>query len=235
MAYRTRNQPDRVKPMIAAIAATAALGVGIISGLSVREVTSAVDGLKTFSIAIPKPPPPPPPPPPPRPPPENRPQPAKHEQGTRAKQANPAPVVAPKTLVPRPSPIPAATVAGTGFASSAGAGGAANGTGPGSYGNGLGGGTGAFTPARKISKIPDLEYERFVALGIPSGVAGVTVRVNPDGSPSNCRVARSSGSLTADSLMCQLTLAYVRFSPALDPSGRPIAEDVTFFPNWRRR
>jgi hypothetical protein len=35
--------------------------------------------------------------------------------------------------------------------------------------------------------------------------------------------------------MCQLTLAYVRFSPALDPSGRPIAEDVTFFPNWRHR
>jgi protein TonB len=63
----------------------------------------------------------------------------------------------------------------------------------------------------------------------------VTVRVNPDGSASNCRVARSSGSSAADSLMCQLTLAHVRFSPALDPSGRPIAEDVTFFPNWRHR
>jgi protein TonB len=231
MAYRTTNQPDRVKAMAAAIAATAALGAGIISGLSVRAVTSAVDALKTFSIAIPEPPPPPPPPPP-----QNRPQPAKHEQGAPAKQANPAPIVAPKAVVSRPSPIPPAPVAGTGSASSAGAGTSGSGTGAGGYGNGLGdGGTGAFTPARKISKIPDQEYQRFVALGIPSGVAGVTVRVNPDGSPSNCRVARSSGSPTADSLMCQLTLAYVRFSPALDPSGRAIAEDITFFPNWRHR
>jgi len=231
MAYRTTNQPDRVKAMIAAIAATAALGAGIISGLSVRAVTSAVDALKTFSIAAPKPPPPPPPPPP-----QNRPQAAKHEQGAPAKQANPSPVVAPKAVVQTPTRVAAAPVAGTGSASTAGAGTTGNGTGAGGYGTGAGGGgTGAFTPARKISKIPDQEYQRFVALGIPSGVAGVTVRVNPDGSPSNCRVARSSGSPTADSLMCQLTLAYVRFSPALDPSGHAIAEDVTFFPNWRRR
>jgi hypothetical protein len=26
----------------------------------------------------------------------------------------------------------------------------------------------------------------------------------------------------------------VRFSPARDPSGRPVAQDVTFFPNWWR-
>jgi hypothetical protein len=28
---------------------------------------------------------------------------------------------------------------------------------------------------------------------------------------------------------------YVRFSPALDPSGRPIAQDVTWVPNWAPR
>jgi protein TonB len=231
MAYRAIHRPDRWKAMLAAIATTGILGAVIVSGLSVRAVSSAVDALKTFSITAPKPPPPPPPQPP-----QVKPQPAKHEQGAPARQANPSPVVAPKAAVPTPTRVAAAPVAGTGSASSAGAGTAGNGTGAGGYGNGLGGGgTGAFTPARKISKIPDQEYQRFAALGIPSGVAGVTVRVNPDGSASNCRVARSSGSSAADSLMCQLTLAYVRFSPALDPSGRPIAEDVTFFPNWRHR
>ena len=231
MAYRSASRPDRVKAMTAAIAVTAAIGAGIVSGLNLHIASQAVDALKAFDIAVPKPPPPPPPPPP-----QVKRQPAKKPQGAPAKQANPAPVVAPKAIVPSRNPTPAAPVAGTGSASSAGAGSSGNGTGAGGYGNGLGGGgTGAFTPARKISKIPNSEYRRFASLGIPSGLAGVTIRVNPDGAPSNCRVARSSGNPAADSLMCQLTLAYVRFSPARDPSGRPIAQDVTFFPNWYAR
>ena len=231
MAYRSATLPDRWKAMAAAVVATVALGAGIVSGLNVRVVSAAVEALKTFNVAVPKPPPPPPPPQP-----RVKPQPAKKPQGAPAKQANPSPVVAPKAVVPTPTTRPAAPVAGTGSASSAGAAAGGNGTGAGGYGNGLGGGgTGAFTPARKISKIPDTEYQRFVALGIRSGVAGVTIRVNPDGTPSDCRVARSSGNPAADSLMCQLTLAYVRFTPARDPSGRPIAQDVTFFPNWYGR
>ena len=233
MAYRAANRPDRWKAMVAAIVATGGIGWAIISGLSVHVVSSAVEALKSFDVTIPPPPPPLPPPPPQA---RVKPQPAKKPQGAPAKQANPAPVVAPKPLVPVRPAVAAAPVAGTGSASSAGAGAAGNGTGAGGYGNGLGGGgTGAFVPARKISKIPDSEYRRFAALGIPSGVAGVTIRVNPDGAPSDCRVARSSGNPAADSLMCQLTLAYVRFTPARDPSGRPIAQDVTFFPNWYGR
>ncbi len=37
-----------------------------------------------------------------------------------------------------------------------------------------------------------------------------------------------------DALMCQLTLRHVRFDPARDPQGRPVAQDVTFVPNWWR-
>jgi len=59
-------------------------------------------------------------------------------------------------------------------------------------------------------------------------------RVNPDGSVSNCRVARSSGDPSIDGLMCELTLRYIRFDPARDPNGRAVAQDVTFFPNWWR-
>ena len=76
--------------------------------------------------------------------------------------------------------------------------------------------------------------QALAASGLQSGSVGVTIRVNPDGSVTNCRVARSSGDGSIDALMCQLTLRYIRFEPARDPSGRPVAQDITFFPNWWR-
>ena len=60
------------------------------------------------------------------------------------------------------------------------------------------------------------------------------IKVNEDGSTANCRIARSSGDRAIDALMCQLTLRHVRFEPARDPQGRPVAQDVTFIPNWWR-
>jgi protein TonB len=117
-----------------------------------------------------------------------------------------------------------------------GAAAANNGTGAGGSGNGPGGGGdfSRFMPARRITRIPDREYRQLASTGIVSGSVGVTIRVNPDGSVSNCRVARSSGDGSIDALMCQLTLRYIRFEPARDPDGRPVAQDVTFFPNWWR-
>jgi protein TonB len=58
------------------------------------------------------------------------------------------------------------------------------------------------------------------------------VKVNTDGSPSNCRIMRSSGNRAADSLMCELTLRHVRFRPARDPLGHPVAQDKSWFPDW---
>jgi protein TonB len=58
--------------------------------------------------------------------------------------------------------------------------------------------------------------------------------VTPDGQATDCRVIRSSGSPSADALMCQLTEQYVRFRPALDPQGRPVAQDINWYPNWWR-
>ena len=156
-------------------------------------------------------------------------------EGTPAKKAEPSPIVAPEPKLPIPSPVPAAKVAGIGSAAVSGAALAGNGTGAGGYGNGLGGGgAGSFTPARKITKIPDHEYRRFRELGFARGVVGLALRVNPDGAPSNCRIAVSSGNAQEDALMCQLTLVYVRFSPARDPDGRAVAQDVTFYTNWYR-
>jgi periplasmic protein TonB len=226
----TADRPDRAKAIAAVIAVHVALAIVILTGLNGRVVTAAVETLKTFDVT----PPPPPPPPPPRE--ALSPQQMKKPAGAPAKRAEPTPVVAPRPRLPLPSPIPAAKIPGTGSAATSGAGTAGNGTGAGGSGNGPGGsGYSRFTPARRISKIPDSEYRRLAATGLPSGQVGVTIRVNPDGSVSNCRVARSSGDGSIDALMCQLTLRYIRFDPARDPNGHPVAQDITFFPNWWRR
>ena len=229
----TADRPDQAKAIAAVVAVHIALAAAILSGLNVRMVTHVVEQLKTFDIREQPPPPPePPPPPPPRP----QPKPAKLEEGAAGKKANPTPVVAPKPRIPVRSPIAAAPVAGTGSASSAGASNHGNGPGAGGSGTGRGGGgNGGVTPAQKITKIPDREYRRLVsASGMERGSVGVAIRVTSDGNATNCRVVRSSGNPTADALMCQLTERYVRFRPALDPSGRPVAQDLTWYPNWWR-
>jgi len=230
-SYRgTANRPDQAKAIVAVAAVHVALAFIILSGLRVPIVSQAVEQLKTFNLT-------PPPPPPVEPPPRPQPQPAmKEAAGAPAKKAEPSPVVAPTPPIAVQSPIPAAKIAGTGSASTSGAGTRGTGTGAGGAGTGPGGGgTGGYTPARKLTKIPDSQYRRLAASGIRSGSVAINIRVNSDGTVSNCRVVRSSGSEYADSLMCQLTLAYVRFSPARDPSGRRVAQDVTWAPNWAPR
>ena len=231
-SYRgTADRPDQAKAAVAVVAVHAALAFVILTGLNVGIVSQAVERLKTFNLE--QPPPPPPVQPPPRP--QPRPKQEKPE-GAPAKKAEPTPVVGPPPRIPAPSPIPAAPVAGTGSASTSGGAAAGNGTGAGGAGNGTGGGgSGGFTPARKLTKIPDREYGRFAATGIASGSVAIGVRVNPDGSVSNCHVLRSSGNPGADALMCELFVQYVRFSPARNSAGQPIAEDITWVPIWARR
>lgn len=230
-SYRgTADWSDQVKAIAAVVAVHIALAFIILSGLSVQEVKHAVEHLTTIDLIQP---PPPPPVQPPKP--ALKPQAMEKPQGVATKKAEPSPVVAPQSKLPSPSPVPAARVAGTGAAASAGA--AASGVGTGAGGAGIGaggGGTAGFTPARKLTKIPNREYRRLAGSGMAAGSVIITIRVNPDGTVSNCRVVRSSGNSTADSMMCQLTLEYIRFSPARDPQGHPIAQDVTFAPNWWR-
>jgi len=230
MAYRAGDRSDRWKAIAATAAVNLLLGAVILTGLNVEIVRTAVERLETFDITLPKPPPEePPPPPPPK---------ARDEEAEGAPAAPKAsPVVAPKPVIELPpqNPMPAAPVAGTGSSSATGQGGAGSGTGAGGSGSGTGRGSG-FTPAQRIRKIPDSEYRRFVATsGLRRGRVGVTVKVNTDGTPSHCRIVRSSGNQAADSLMCELTLRYVRFRPARDPQGRPVAQDISWYPDWSPR
>jgi len=230
----TADRTDRTKAIVAVAAVHALLGAIILSGLNVTQIRHTIETMTTIDI---RQPPVPPPVLPPKPAP--KPQPMKKEAGPSAPKAEAAPVVAPPPKVPAPSPLAAAKIAGTGAAPNSGAAAAGTGTGAGGTGNGPGGGGYAdysrFTPAQRITKIPDSEYGRLSSTGIESGRVGVTIRVDRNGSVSDCRIARTSGDPRIDALMCDLTLRYIRFRPALDPSGRPVAQDITFFPNWQRR
>jgi protein TonB len=225
------ERPDQAKAIAAVIAVHAALAAIILTGLNGRIVTQAVESLKTFDLRRPPPPPPEPPPP------ARRAERAKLEEGAAGKKAEPSPVVAPQPKLPLPSPIPAASVAGTGNAPSQGA--ANAGTGPGAGGTGIGRGGGGigdftgFTPARMIGKIPNSEYRRISAGRIPRGSASIGFTVNTNGRISGCRIIRSSGDALVDSRVCAAATRYLLFSPARDPSGRPVAQDLTYTPNWR--
>lgn len=220
------DAPSKARAIAGVIAVHAALGAVILTGLNVDTVRKAVERMQTIAVFEPKPPEPPPPTE------QVRPETARKDAGAPAKKADPTAVVAPEQRIPAPSPIPAAKVAGQGSAATSGAASAGSGTGAGGTGAGTGGGGAGFTPARRVSKIPDREYRRLAGTGIVSGSVGVTIKVNVDGSVSNCRVARSSGDRSVDRLMCEMTLRHVRFEPARDASGRAIAQDITFYPNW---
>ena len=232
-SYRgTADRPDQAKAAAAVVAVHVGLAFIILTGLNVHMVRKAVDQLTTVDIREP-PPPPPVKPPPPAP----KPQQMKKAAGAPAPKAEPTPVVAPPPKLPVQSPIPAAKVAGTGAASNSGASTAGTGTGAGGAGNGPGGGGygdySRFTPARLVGRIPNSEYRRISAGRIPTGSAMIAFRVNPDGRISNCRVVRSSGDPYVDAMVCTAATRWLIFNPARDPSGRPVAQDITYTPNWR--
>jgi protein TonB len=84
-----------------------------------------------------------------------------------------------------------------------------------------------------LNKIPDREYRRISGGRIPRGSATIAFRVEPHGRMANCRVVRSSGDPYVDSIVCSAAMNHLRFSPARDPSGRPVAQDMSYTPTWR--
>lgn len=232
MAYQAADNPDRLKALAGVLIVHAALGAAILTGLNVGSVATTIERLKTFDITEALPPPTPPPP-------RATADRAREEEGAAGKKAEPTPVVAPepKIEIPAQPPVVASRIAGTGSASTAGA--ATAGTGPGAGGSGSGrggGGSGDFsgyTPARMINKIPDREYRRISGGRIPRGSATISFRVDPDGRMANCRIVRSSGDPQVDSIVCNAATRHLRFRPARDPDGRPVAQDMTYTPTWR--
>ena len=159
------NRPDRAK-------AIAAVAVGPCS----RSPPSSCPASTSISpsrgrddddlrLIEPKPPPPPPPPP------KRAAQMPRRARGRRRRARRPSRPRSSRRRSPIPgrSPIPAAPVAGQGSATARARRSLEAAPAPVGAASGRGGGGAGFTPARRISKIPDREYRQLAATGIAVG------------------------------------------------------------------
>lgn len=148
-------------------------------------------------------------------------------------------IVAPKPRIALPLPVPvrptqtpntgvqptqgASNVVGPGT----GAGGTGTGTGSGGSGSGTGGGGegGAVSPPRLAT--PVLRGRDFPREMLDQWPRGATVflrlRVDPRGFVSECNVDRGTGIAAIDSQICNVAHDRLRFRPALNRAGQPVA------------
>lgn len=224
-SYRTiPSRGDRGKAIAAVLLIHAAIGAMLLA--SPTRLAPPEQPPDTVLIDIP----PEPPPPPPEQPEAARP---KEEEGEAGKKAEPTPVVAPKPKLKPVTPIPAAPVAGQGSASTAGAATAGTGTGAGGQGSGRGGGGSGGSSAQWLSGgLRDSDYPREALGARLGGTVSVRFTVQPSGRISDCRAVRSSGSALLDSTTCRLLTQRLRFRPATDGNGRPIASTMGSDYTW---
>ena len=156
-------------------------------------------------------------------------------------RANPASVMAPTPEIrpERPPAVPAAPVAGSETAASAGASDRAGpGTGAGDSGAGAGagaGGTGigATIPARQITgRIRNRDYPVAAWRAGIEGRVLVRFAVDPSGRASGCLVLRSSGNADLDTVTCRLIERRFRFAPARDAGGRAVPDTKIWEQIW---
>lgn len=229
---------DRSGALAAVLAIHAALLFAFLNLSGTIDLPVPQNALDVIDILeAPKPPPPPPPP-------QSRPEqsrPKDREGGSAPKniESEATPVVAPKPVVepqipnpivvaetPRQGAAPtqgASTVAGPG--TGAGGLGAGTGSGRGGSGPGGGGGGGVAVPPRLVT--PDLrgrDFGRTLLDQWPRG-ANVFLRLKIDsrGIVSECVVDRGTGVRAIDGVMCNLAYQRLRFRPATNRAGQPVA------------
>jgi len=219
----TPSRSERARAIAAVLAIHAGIAALVLAGPNRQTVAGKAPDTILIDIR-PEPPPPPP---------ERQPDRPKDEEGAAGKRAEPAPIVAPKARLPVAPVIPAAPVAGQGSASNAGAAAAGSGTGAGGSGSGRGGGGSGGSQARWLSGgLRDSDYPREALKQRVAGTVSVSFTVLPSGRIANCRAARSSGSPLLDETTCRLLTQRLRFRPATDGDGRPIASQVSSDYTW---
>ena len=181
------------------------------------------------------------PPPPPPPVQTQQPKPKNKEGGSAPKniKSEATPVAAPKPEVVTPpvqqiaaSETPRQGTSPTQGASDGrgpgtGAGGVGNGTGNGGAGNGPGGGgdNGIFEPPHLVTPVlTGRDFPRGMLEQWPAGLpVFLRLRVNPQGFVSECNVLRGTGVPVIDAVMCDMAHDRLRFRPAVNRSGQPVA------------
>lgn len=239
MAYRTDISNGARGGAIAAVIAIHAVLLFALLHMSGKvDLTGPESALRVFNLAPPAPPPEPPPPPPQ---PEQEAKPKDKEGGSAPRniKSEATPVKAPKPRVVVP-PVPqiaasetprqgtaptqgASPLPGTGT----GAGGSGTGTGSGSGGSGTGGGgdNGVAEPPHLATPVlTGRDFPRETLDRWPRGASVfLRLRVDARGYVSECIVDRGSGVASIDSELCALAHQRLRFRPALNRGGQPVA------------
>jgi protein TonB len=234
-----RNR-DRMTSALVVAMIHALLGWALLTGLGFEIGIPQVDQLKLFDVHEDLPPPAVPAEP--EKVVESHREKPKDPEGAAAPanlRNTPSEIVAPKPeiLIKVPPPVIAAPVPGQGSAEAAGAAEVPGpGTGRGGQGTGLGsggGGGGRGSPARWVSgSIRPSDYPRSAFDAGIGGTVHIRFTVAPSGRVSDCTVTRSSGSAELDRTTCRLIVARLRYRPARDGAGRPIASVVTGDHEW---
>ncbi|WEK43712.1 MAG: energy transducer TonB [Candidatus Sphingomonas colombiensis] len=213
MAYADQKMSgSKVVAIVIVAAIHLALGYAFVTGLAYQYVKKVSEKLNTFDVEEPPPPPPDEPPPPPpdvklTPPPVVAPPPIVQTTSAApviAVVPNPPP--APPVLAPPPPPAPPPAPPRVSQAA------VAKGN-PGQYFN-----SDNYPP----SALRAGEQGRVVA----------ALTIGTDGRVTDCEVSSSSGSAALDQATCRIAKSRVRYSPAKDENGQPIASRTSLPVKW---
>lgn len=247
--YRLSAEPgDRLKSAVAVGAIHALLAFALFRGLGVSMPPGLGGAQQLIEVSID----PPPPPTPASPDTEDRviakPKQAEGAASPANRKDSPTQVVVPPPeirLPPPPPSIRAAPIAGEGTAAAAGAavlpgpgtgaGGIGTGLGSGLEGSGTGGGGGGRGVRARLIRggIYPEDYPRRAVDRRAQGTTYLRFTIRPDGRVSNCLVTRSSGHRDLDEATCPLLERRLRYRPARDAAGRPVAETINGQQDWQ--
>ncbi len=226
----------RRRPRLGALALIVLLHLLAIYALArafAPTITASVEQSVVAAFTMPAPPPSPP---------AAEPQPDAGAAAEAGRKAVPKPVTAPKPKVVLKQDKPQPKASSTGTADSSGAkdqgdGTGAAGTGAGT-GSGLGGGgQGGFAVAKPVlisGAINNARDYPVPAGGRQARIGNeviVRVVVGIDGRASKCSIYKASPDPEADRITCRLVMERLRFRPATDANGDPVA--APFY--WRQR
>ena len=231
------NTRDRGGAIAAVVAIHAALLLALLNASGRIDLADPQDPLSVFEVTEEVPPPPEPVQQ--REQERERPREAEGAASPQNIRSRATPIVDPQPRIALPLPVPMATtqtpnegvqptqgaadVPGPGT----GAGGTGTGTGSGGSGSGTGGGGGggvAYPPRLITPELRGRDFPRELLRMWPARrPAFLRLRIDARGYVSECTVDRGTGVQAIDSVMCNLARERLRFRPAADRQGRPVA------------
>ena len=232
------NTRDRGGAIAAVAAIHAALLFALLNASGHIDLTDPQNPIRVFDVIDP-----PPPPPEPIQQQERQQERPREEEGAASPEnirSQATPIVDPQPRIALPLPVPIATtetpnegVQPTQGASDrpgpgTGAGGTGTGTGSGGAGSGTGGGAEGLAAVRtRLATRPlsGRDFPRELLNAWPRGAwAFMRFRVDANGNIAQCIIDRGTGVPAIDSQICAIARQRLRYRPALDRSGRRVAD-----------